>query len=402
MKNKFDKILNTYTEDYNIKVDSSSEAYKLICNEIPLFLKGFFHRNDFKVNGSIGKGNRTKYPWISILNTNITTSTQEGLYIGYLFKKDMSGFHISLLQGITHFERRFGRKKYEYIKIIGDYFRSELDDMDEMEDFSCEAIDIGATSRDLGYGYQEANIISKLYLKDQFTKEELENDLNRMVKLYDFIYKHMESNYDDIVDSILAEYEDDFLDADEAKFIIKEVENEIRFRRYDEDITLIEVSPQEEKTNKFKKFRRESTLKKDYIKKQTEDAKTGLIGEELALEFERNRLESIGIVDRLPKWVAKESDSYGYDILSYDYDENHQIKEIYIEVKSSTSRVDVDFYVSRNEYMTSKENGLNYFIYRIYDIDAKNPKIYRANGPIDLNFDLEPFTYKASYKWKVS
>ena len=38
------------------------------------------------------------------MDKNITQSTQYGLYMVYLFKRDMTGFYLSLNQGITFFE----------------------------------------------------------------------------------------------------------------------------------------------------------------------------------------------------------------------------------------------------------------------------------------------------------
>ena len=43
------------------------------------------------------------------MNKNITQSTQYGLYMVYLFKGDMTGFYLSLNQGITFFEKEYGK-----------------------------------------------------------------------------------------------------------------------------------------------------------------------------------------------------------------------------------------------------------------------------------------------------
>ena len=113
MKNLFQDVLDNYIDNNKI-VDSNSNVYKTLINEIPMALKSFLNRNDFIIKGSMGQGNKSLYPWVAILNKNITTSTQKGLYIVYLFKKDMSGFYITLAQGITNFENLYKNKKYEY------------------------------------------------------------------------------------------------------------------------------------------------------------------------------------------------------------------------------------------------------------------------------------------------
>jgi len=115
----------------------------------------------------------------------------------------------------------------------------------------------------------------------------------------------------------------------------------------------------------------------------------------LTLAYEKDRLESIGLADykEQVKWVSQESDLYGYDILSYDLDDFGKIVHRYIEVKATTQKTDADFYVSKNELETSKRLN-NYWVYRIYDIEAEKPKFYRVLGDIEKNFNLEPQTYR--------
>ena len=55
----------------------------------------------------MGQGNKTQYSWIAKMGKNITQSTQYGLYIVYLFKRDMTGFYLSLNQGITFFKEEY-------------------------------------------------------------------------------------------------------------------------------------------------------------------------------------------------------------------------------------------------------------------------------------------------------
>jgi hypothetical protein len=73
----------------------------------------------------------------------------------------------------------------------------------------------------------------------------------------------------------------------------------------------------------------------------------------------------------------------------------------YIEVKTSISKADSSIFVSKNEVNKSIELNDRYFIYRIYDSLSVEPKIYIAQGSIRDNFDLDPVTYTAIYKWKV-
>jgi len=60
------------------------------------------------------------------MDKNITQSTQYGLYMVYLFKRDMTGFYLSLNQGITFFEKEYGKNRYINATLFADYFRNKL------------------------------------------------------------------------------------------------------------------------------------------------------------------------------------------------------------------------------------------------------------------------------------
>lgn len=96
------------------------------------------------------------------------------------------------------------------------------------------------------------------------------------------------------------------------------------------------------------------------------------------------------------KWQSLKSDGFGYDILSYDLF-GTEIKQIFIEVKTTTNKVDCEFPVSVGEVMKSKQLKKQYCLYRIYDV-LKEPKFYRVYGSIEEHFLLDPITYLAKYK----
>jgi hypothetical protein len=54
------------------------------------------------------------------------------------------------------------------------------------------------------------------------------------------------------------------------------------------------------------------------------------------------------------KQVSVVSDTYGFDLESYDLDDNGKIQKIFIEVKTTSSKIDTEFYVSKNEVKKSQ------------------------------------------------
>ncbi len=222
--------------------------------------------------------------------------------------------------------------------------------------------------------------------------------------IYDSIVNHFDSeNYDTVIKRVLADETDHLISADEAIEQIKEIidpYDDIPFG-YNRSLKLVE--PYSERDNKFSRITSPKLSKIDYAKKAARDAETGLLGEELVMKYEKDRLAELGLEDYAEKvkWVSKESDSYGYDILSYTIAKNGKVKKLYIEVKTTTSRVDTEFYVSRNEVSKSVEFSDNYAIYRLYAVKSATPHFYKAFGKIEDNFILDPATFIARYKYNV-
>lgn len=139
--------------------------------------------------------------------------------------------------------------------------------------------------------------------------------------------------------------------------------------------------------------------KPDYEKINRLNKKLGDRGEKVVKDFEVARLEKLGKFDLALKVdrVSLKSDSLGYDILSFDEDE----KERYIEVKATSAKVgDTNFFLSINELNTAKEKD-NYYVYVVYDILSKEPKIWIINNPFkpeNKDVNLEAINYKVSIK----
>lgn len=400
MKNLFQNILDNYIDGTN-KVNNDSKIYKILVNQIPKEISTILNRTrDLSVHGSMGKGNKTVFPWISILNKNITRTTQEGIYVVYLFKSDMTGFYLTLNQGITNFERKFGRDKYKYLDKVTEYFKSEFEDT---FDFSKGLISLNANKNTRGSLYERSTILSKYYETNNFTEEELIDDLKSMIEAYDLIYSHMQdSSYDTLINDVING-DKIYIPVYDAIPAIEHKLQETPGYPRNQNKRLIEVQAQAEKSKKFKRIIEGSNTKMDYLHKAQQDAYTGLEGENLVLIYEQERLINLGYPDYANKvdWVAQRNDVAGFDIKSYDVDNNGKIHEIYIEVKTSVSKIDTDFYVSKNEVETSHEYENTYRVFRIYDVLSLEPKFYIAKGKIEDNFNLEPVTFRASYKWKL-
>ena len=97
--------------------------------------------------------------------------------------------------------------------------------------------------------------------------------------------------------------------------------------------------------------------------------KLGELGEQFVYEREKKKIERYGLgQDKEVIWESKENgDGQGYDVLSYD--KNGEI--MYIEVKTTTAEKSEPFYITSRELDRSLQEGLHYYLYRVYNFDAE-------------------------------
>lgn len=68
-------------------------------------------RPHVRVKFSAGQGNWARVPWIALLDTRETSTTQKGVYCVFLFRQDMSGVYITFNQGVTELINQYGRPR---------------------------------------------------------------------------------------------------------------------------------------------------------------------------------------------------------------------------------------------------------------------------------------------------
>lgn len=387
MKNYFDILLNNFLLDNFQFVDSTQDYYVKFVRELPQYLYRYFDNNKYLIKASVGVGQKSEIPWLCIYNRNITTSATKGIYICYLFQSDMSGFYLVLGQGITTFDELYGSQKYVNINKVAEYFKTLINN----ENFSKESIDLKGV-KTLAKGYEAGTIISKYYEKDKYNEDQLLKDLIDMKEIYDGIcYNLVEESYMDIVRNVLNRMDPSFIIADEANKLIEQaILNEIEDSEVEfVSLELVDI-PKKRKKNKYSEITKKTIKKTDYLKKAKTNAKNGLLGEELVMIYEKNRLSSLGRNDLAEsiKWISKENDGTGYDIISYDVDANNNITEKFIEVKTTEGSDTNIFYISTNELNVMEKLKKQYYIYRVFNLKTSHPELYILNYD-DFNDKIE-------------
>lgn len=159
-----------------------------------------------------------------------------------------------------------------------------------------------------------------------------------------------------------------------------------------EEVNLTIVSKEEAESDS-------ASLKNTKIDYERENKKMKLLGdrgEEIVKAFEIERLKKAG-KNKLAKKIERVSllsDSYGYDILSFNEDGTQR----HIEVKATQSKAGTtSFFLTANELNTAKEEGEAYYIYMVYEILTGNPKVWILKNPFHINtpgIKIEPINYR--------
>lgn len=141
----------------------------------------------YKVMASVGQGNWAAVPWIAIMNSDITTSTQRGYYIVYLFSEDMSRVYLTIAQGVTETSREDMEQIKEDIRAIVEPSSHVHKD---------GRIDLGDSTRAKDYEFSTA-VYVPYSINEMPQEKELIDDLQEMITIYEDFILHHEQRHED-------------------------------------------------------------------------------------------------------------------------------------------------------------------------------------------------------------
>ncbi len=133
----------------------------------------------------------------------------------------------------------------------------------------------------------------------------------------------------------------------------------------------------------------------DYTSKNKRDKDLGDAGEELVKNFEKQFLEDNGL-SHLSGQVNIVKDGMGYDVYSFDINENPK----FIEVKTTQGKALTPFYLSDNEVEFMRLNKESYCIYRVYNYDEENNsgEFFEFANDVESQLLMQPTNYKVFKK----
>lgn len=377
-------------------VTKDHRVYEVLIKTVVSEIQSLVDERIYKVKGSVGQSSLTGIPWLSVMDKHVTKSTQEGFYISYLFSKNAKKLHLSIALGATQFEDLYGANNKTTDKIIQakNQFVQNFNRHAPAESF--ETMDL-LDKKDTNFAREFSNSMTRIanYYKGGsfFTKS------------YDLVNPNFEEN--DLVND-LARYLDSYrkIVNDPASSVLLDVLAESVFEETDQktesdlNYELPEFNPIVLESQPKDISKKRKTRSKLY-RPSTPSKRVGDAGEKYVYEFEKNKLERLGLSDLANRIVKQYEDlSFfpGYDIQSFD----EQGNEIFIEVKSTKGKNKNYFEISDNEIRAARELGDSYHIYQVTNA-LTDPKISTVISNL-YNYQeqdkllIEPMVYKVIFK----
>jgi len=395
------EIIETVQNDY---LASSKGAFKsnstagFIRSGVTSVVSQLHSVAPLKSLGSAGQGNWAAVPWIGIFDTDISVTATKGFYLVYLFSEDMERVYLSLCQGWTYFQQRFGSQAADKIKLISTYFQNRLPvNSTNITKISIKLVDAGSKHETrLPRGYELATILSVGYQKGKLPNNEtMLNDLQNMIKLLESLKADliMPEDVNLSIDNILSSINH----SDKTMTYPQDLDSE--------DMNWLLENYSEYKLKKTSKPSRDSiprVVKRDYVELSEHQHEIGLIGEKYVVTYEKQQLKELNLpslANKVEHVSVTKGDGLGYDVLSFNADGTKK----YIEVKTtSSSDPRQPFYLSSNELSFAKLASSQYFLYRVYDLpkknDKKSPQLYIVKQPVSAHLVLKPINYLAEFE----
>ena len=343
--------------------------HKLVVDFVPEILKSWTpNAAKYKFVGSDGQGNILRTPWFATLNLEITDSATKGYYMVYLLSSDLRTLVLEIGFGATQFEKQYGRgKKFSEAletAVINMRINSKhlidkaLTGTKDRTNLAPVVLD---ESGDYNLGdYGKCAIYSLSYdIKNLPAEADLKRDYLEYVKLYDMMSESL----------LLAEVDSYVYESIDEQDIKSEVQ-------------VAAFEPRVFKKRKVESSGLRNSSSRRYSKKSD---KVGKLGEEIVVEFEKNKLIRENRPDLAARvnWHREDlgNRTPGWDVSSFDANG----LELFIEVKASEGQKISDVELTINEWIQAEKNIDNdrYQVYLVSDVFS-NPVIEIISNPASM------------------
>ncbi|GBD60318.1 MrcB family domain-containing protein [Tetragenococcus halophilus] len=379
------------------------EKYKnLLHNVLPTYISENFDVYNCKITGSIGQGQYAQVPWVAILNENITSSTQKGYYIAYLFEPEGNGVFLSLNQGWNEIKKKskvlIDLKPEDLARTLSNRLTNFIETNYSKGSFRYPLNESNKRDiQDNAKGYALGSICYKYYdFSKNVTNDELIADLKNFIN----IYKTLQSKVSiDFYEEMLVTLED---------YTIKE-----EYEKINEQEPIQIVEPPKKRKDKKNSISTNKISDNELKKAQKQNELTGNKGEELAINYFKmlikNHVTNAELKNTFLKsivHISKQGHGDGFDISAFNPYNLNKVEKMRFEIKATTAKEKTaPFYISLNELFALKKYPKEIMIMRLYDIQS-HPKAFFIDPYSKVNsysnieelvnnlFYAEPISYK--------
>ncbi|MDE6292474.1 MAG: DUF3883 domain-containing protein, partial [Bacilli bacterium] len=223
------------------------------------------------------------------------------------------------------------------------------------------------------YNSRDTHTPMYLFSKDKRRRYIFEGEVQLYEKPYQVVEKDINSNNRlvwkfplQVIYCDDEQYQND--NYKEFMYEIMEVENKFYSDNID-DIVPIEYKEGPLNLRKYRKTGKKnaSTGKKDYVAEEIVKVTQGKKNEKIIFEMELKRLieeEASEQVKRMEEFFKNKTENEGYDILSFERNENGEYVKKYIEVKSTKGNEGTPIDITADEVEFARKNIDQYYLYR--------------------------------------
>ena len=103
---EFQKLCKDYESHIGKSIKTlDQDGVNIITKRIPELLYVLFDKELYNVKGSVGQGCVAKCPWVVVRHKAASPNTREGVYIVFLFSRDLKEIYLTLNQGVTDVDK---------------------------------------------------------------------------------------------------------------------------------------------------------------------------------------------------------------------------------------------------------------------------------------------------------
>jgi MoxR-like ATPase len=135
------------------------------------------------VRQSVGQGNWAAVPWIAVLDSRETSTTQHGVYPVLLIAEDLRGVYLTLAQGVTDLKHERGKAgAYAALSERAQKLRPRLAQLASKGFGEGDDVDLGGSN--LGRDYTASVVVSKYFDRDALGTSDIDDDFAALCSAY--------------------------------------------------------------------------------------------------------------------------------------------------------------------------------------------------------------------------